>query len=89
MSHKSTIASHVIVLMMDSSLVDILRKEVHKILKKLKITIPKFMSVHTIIVKKSSIFNQVSSATKSFIQEKSLTRATTKIVPKVSTRNLI
>lgn len=46
------------------------------------------MSVHTIVVKKSSIFNQVLSATKSFIQEKSLTHATTIIVPKVSIRNL-
>lgn len=88
-SHKSTIASHVIVLMMDSSHVGILRREVHKILKKLKITTPKFMSVRTIIVKKNSIFNQVLYAIKSFIQEKSLTHATTKIVPKVSTRNLI
>ena len=47
------------------------------------------MSVHTIIVKKSSIFNQVSSVIKSFIREKSLTHAITTIVPKVSIRNLI
>ena len=64
MSHKSTNVSLVIVLMMDSSNVDILRKGVLKILKKLKISTLKFMFAHTIIVKKNSIWSQGSSGTK-------------------------
>lgn len=88
MNHNNSIVSPAIVLMMDLLHADILKKEVPKILKKLKIFTLKFIAVHTIVVKKSSILNQGLFATRLFTLEKSLFSVIMTTALKVSTKNL-